>query len=80
MELEETLELLKKHGVASASFDGAGGLTSVKFAGPYVPTSGGGGDGAGDGDDDEPGWRTPVHRAAAVLQGREKNMREDFHG
>jgi hypothetical protein len=79
MELEETLELLKKHGVASATFDGAGGLTSVKFAGPYSQPGVGGGDG-GDSDVDEPGWRTPSHRAAAVLQGREKSMREGYDG
>jgi hypothetical protein len=77
MDLEQTLELLKRHGVGSATFDGAGGLTSVTFAVPYAQVAAGGGDGDDEHDDEEPGWRTVMHRAAGVLQGRERSMRED---
>jgi hypothetical protein len=77
MDLEQTLETLKKHDVAAATFDEAGRLTSVKFA---AYGAGGASDSDGGGDDDVPGWRTAAHRAAGVLVGREKSMREDLDG
>lgn len=76
MELDQTLRLLREHGVGAASFDPSGKLLSVTF-GVVVPPSGSG-DGDGDGDnEDAPGWRTKMHLAASVLQGRERSMRED---
>ena len=75
MDVEATLVLLRKHEVTSATFDGAGALLSVRFATTGAPPT------TEDDESDDTGepspFRTAMHNAAGVLQGRHKSMRED---
>jgi hypothetical protein len=76
MYVDETLTLLRKHGVASATFDGGGCLLSVQFAYVSPPSPEGATPKAGSIEEDGPPlFRTAMHTAASVLQGKLTSMR-----
>lgn len=64
------LALLKAHGVVAAEFDEGGDLRKVQFI------LGGGEVDSGD-DETYSQFRTAMHNAAGVLQGRHRSMREE---